>query len=97
MSKLSPMKILLIYPYFIEARVLTVDDVRAVPLGVYYVAAMLKENNFDVEVLNWHDIKATPEKIEKILVEKKTGCYRLFHPAWQSVGRIGDSPDSQTN
>jgi radical SAM superfamily enzyme YgiQ (UPF0313 family) len=51
--------------------VLTVDDVRAVPLGVYYVAAMLKENNFDVEVLNWHDIKATPEKIEEILVEKK--------------------------
>ena len=65
------MKILLIYPYFIEARVFTVDDVRAVPLGVYYVAAMLKENNFDVEVLNWHDIKATPEKIKEILVEKK--------------------------
>ena len=50
---------------------LTVDDVRAVPLGVYYVAAMLKENNFDVEVLNWHDIRATPEKIKEILVEKK--------------------------
>ncbi len=65
------MKILLIYPYFIEARVLTLDDVRAVPLGVYYVAAMLKENNFDVEVLNWHDIRATPEKIKEILVEKK--------------------------
>ena len=39
------MKILLIYPYFLETRVLTTEDVSAVPLGVYYVAAVLKENN----------------------------------------------------
>jgi len=65
------MKILLIYPYFLEARVLTVEDVSAVPLGVYYVAAMLKENNYNAEILNWHDINATPEKIKEILVEKK--------------------------
>ncbi|MBW2657434.1 MAG: hypothetical protein JRC59_06990, partial [Deltaproteobacteria bacterium] len=45
MSNLSPMKILLIYPYFLETRVLTAEDVSAVPLGVYYVAAVLKENN----------------------------------------------------
>ena len=71
MSNLSQMKILLIYPYFLEARVLTADDVSAVPLGVYYVAAVLKENNYDVEILNWHNINATPEKIKEILVEKK--------------------------
>jgi radical SAM superfamily enzyme YgiQ (UPF0313 family) len=65
------MKILLIYPYFLEARVLTVEDVSAVPLGVYYVAAVLKDSNFDVAVLNWHDIQATPEKIKEILEEKK--------------------------
>ena len=65
------MKILLIYPYFLEARVLTVEDVGAVPLGVYYVAAVLKDRNYDVEILNWHDINATPEKIKEILVEKK--------------------------
>jgi hypothetical protein len=64
------MKILLIYPYFLEARVLTVEDVSAVPLGVYYVAAVLKDSNFDVAVLNWHDIQATPEKIKEILEEK---------------------------
>jgi anaerobic magnesium-protoporphyrin IX monomethyl ester cyclase len=71
MSNLSPMKILLIYPYFLETRVLTAEDVSAVPLGVYYVAAVLKENNYDVEILNWHNINATPEKINEILVEKK--------------------------
>ncbi len=65
------MKILLIYPYFLEARVVTTEDVGAVPLGVYYVAAVLKANDYDVEILNWHDISATPEKIGKILGEKK--------------------------
>ena len=65
------MKILLIYPYFLETRVLTVEDVSTVPLGVYYVAAVLKQKNYNVEVLNWHDINATPDKIKNILVEKK--------------------------
>ena len=65
------MKILLIYPYFLETRVLTAEDVSAVPLGVYYVAAVLKENHYNVEVLNWHNINAAPDKIKKILVEKK--------------------------
>jgi radical SAM superfamily enzyme YgiQ (UPF0313 family) len=67
----SIMKILLIYPYFLEARVFSTADVGAVPLGVYYVAAVLKDNNYDVEILNWHDFKADPEKIKEILVEKK--------------------------
>jgi hypothetical protein len=60
------MKILLIYPYFLEARVLTAEDVRAVPLGVYYVAAVLTHGKYNVEVVNWHDINATPEKIREI-------------------------------
>jgi radical SAM superfamily enzyme YgiQ (UPF0313 family) len=65
------MKILLIYPYFLETRVYAVDDVSAVPLGLYYVGAILKENQYDVEILNWYDIKATPHKIKEILEEKK--------------------------
>ena len=35
------------------------------------MAAVLKENNYDVEILNWHNINATPEKIKDIIVEKK--------------------------
>jgi len=71
MSNFSPMKILLIYPYFLNPRVYSTEDVRAVPLGVYYVAAVLKENRYDVEILNWHDINTTPHKIREVLAEKK--------------------------
>ena len=65
------MKILLIYPYFLDARVLTVEDVGSVPLGVFYVASVLKANNYEVEILNWHNINKTLDKIRNILEEKK--------------------------
>ena len=64
------MKILLIYPNFLEDR-LHAEDVRVVPIGLYYVGALLKENLYDVEILNWHDINKIPHKIEEILKEKK--------------------------
>lgn len=63
------MKILLIYPYFLETR-LHIEDIGSLPIGIYYVAAVLKENHYDVEILNWHTIDKTPEKIEKVLTEK---------------------------
>ncbi len=63
----SYMKIVLIYPYFLESRVQTVEDVRAVPLGLYYVAAVLKQNDYDVEILNWHRINETPAQIGELL------------------------------
>ena len=65
------MKILPIYPYFLETRVQTAEDVRAVPLGVYYVASVLKENQYDVEILNWYNINTTPHKISEVLAEQK--------------------------
>jgi radical SAM superfamily enzyme YgiQ (UPF0313 family) len=65
------MKILLIYPYFLNTRVYTAEDVRAVPLGVYYVAAVLKKNGYKVEILNWHDIDAAPHKIGQALENKQ--------------------------
>lgn len=64
------MKILLIYPNFLEDR-LYAEDVRGVPIGLYYIAAILKENQYDVEILNWHDIHKTPYKIEDTLREKR--------------------------
>ena len=64
------MKILLIYPNCLEDR-LHAEDVRVVPIGLYYVGALLKENLYDVEILNWHDINKTPHKIEETLKEKK--------------------------
>jgi len=64
------MRILLIYPYFIEERIRG-EDIRPVPIGLYSVAAVLKEEGYDVEVLNWHEIHKTPEKIRETLIAKK--------------------------
>lgn len=64
------MKILLIYPYWLEERSNT-EDVVVAPIGIYYVGAVLKENHYDVEILNWSNINETPEKIEKTFLEKK--------------------------
>ena len=64
------MKILLIYPYFIEER-MNDEDLKAVPMGLYSVGAVLKENHYDVEILDWHEINRTPEKVREALAEKK--------------------------
>jgi anaerobic magnesium-protoporphyrin IX monomethyl ester cyclase len=74
------MKILLIYPYCLEERV-HAEDLRVVPIGLYYIGAILKKNNYDVEILNWHDINKTPHKIEEILKEKKPGVigFSILH------------------
>ncbi len=64
------MKVLLIYPYFIEERIRD-DDVKAVPMGLYSLGAVMRENRYDVEILDWHEINRTPEKVEEALVEKK--------------------------
>jgi len=63
-------KILLIYPYCLDDR-LHAEDVRIVPIGLYYVGAFLKEHHYDAEILNWHDINKTPDKIVEVLREKK--------------------------
>ena len=64
------MKILLIYPYFIEERIQQ-EDITVPPIGIYYLGAVLMENNYEVEILNWHAINKTAEKIEELLVAKK--------------------------
>ena len=64
------MKIFLIYPYCLDER-LQAEDIRVVPIGLYYIGALLKENKYDVEILNWHDINKTPHMIEEKFKEKK--------------------------
>lgn len=63
------MKILLIYPYFLDDRI-QAEDSSVVPIGLYYVGAMLKDHSYDVEIVNWHDINKRPEEIEENLREK---------------------------
>jgi radical SAM superfamily enzyme YgiQ (UPF0313 family) len=64
------MNILLIYPYFLDRR-LNAEDIQSPPIGLFHVAAVLKQNHHDVEVLNWHDRTIPPEMIENALREKQ--------------------------
>jgi radical SAM superfamily enzyme YgiQ (UPF0313 family) len=81
------MKILLIYPYFIEER-LQAEDIRAVPIGLYSVAAVLKEKNKDVEICNWHDMGDRQTLIEETLRQKKPdliGFSTLHANRWGAI------------
>ena len=63
-------KILLVYPYTLYDR-FQEEDIRSVPIGLYYVGAVLKEHHYDVEILNWYNIHKTPEKVGEVLAQKK--------------------------
>lgn len=65
-------KILLIYPWFIEDRVYG-DETAFVPIGLYSVAAVLKDNGCDADILNWHNKKDKTFEIETILKEQQPG------------------------
>jgi len=64
------MKVLLVYPYFLEKRIHE-EDISAVPIGLYYVGALLKSHGYDVEILNWHAANEDSGPIEKVLREKR--------------------------
>ncbi|MGM0425882.1 MAG: radical SAM protein [Thermodesulfobacteriota bacterium] len=66
----TEMKILLIYPYCLEAR-LDAEDVSVPPIGIYYVGALLKAHHFDVEILNWHHARKNPEMVQTTLARKR--------------------------
>ena len=64
------MKILLIYPPFLEARVHE-EEINAPPLGLYYVGALLKEKGYHVEILNWARMSKASDLIVQTLREKR--------------------------
>jgi anaerobic magnesium-protoporphyrin IX monomethyl ester cyclase len=53
------MKVLLVYPYFLEKRIHE-EDISALPIGLYYVGALLKSHGYEVEILNWHAANRNP-------------------------------------
>jgi len=55
--------ILIIYPYCLEERVHE-EDASVIPIGAYYVAALLKENGYEVEILNFHNLGEEPQRIK---------------------------------
>ena len=74
------MKILLIYPYFLEAR-LNTEEIAAVPIGLYYIAAVLKESGYDADILNLYDAGDNPEQIRTALIESAPDIigFSIFH------------------
>ncbi|MCX7914225.1 MAG: radical SAM protein [Thermodesulfovibrionales bacterium] len=64
------MKILLIYPYFLDKRIKE-EDVSSLPIGMYYLGAILRENNYNVEILNWYNLSDRKEEIIETLIEKR--------------------------
>ncbi len=64
------MKILLIYPYCLEDRIHE-EDATVVPIGLYYIAALLRENGHDAEVLNFSHLKGKPAEIREVFVSRR--------------------------
>jgi len=48
------MRVLLVYPHFLNPRI-HLEDVRPMPIGLYYIGAMLKADGFEVALLNAQD------------------------------------------
>ena len=63
------MKILLVYPPFLEARIHE-EEVNVPPLGLYYVGALLREQGYDVEILNWAHLDHVSEAVTRVIEEK---------------------------
>jgi radical SAM superfamily enzyme YgiQ (UPF0313 family) len=61
------LKVLLVYPYFLEARI-HVEEIAAVPMGLYYIGAMLKAHGHSVEIVNWHRCPDSPDSVKEALI-----------------------------
>lgn len=64
------MKILLVYPYFLDNRI-NDEDVSAIPMGLYYIGAMLRANGFDVDILNGHILGNAPHRYRQVLEDTR--------------------------
>ncbi len=62
------MKILLVYPYFLYDRE-HMEDIEALPLGMYYLGAALLEAGHEVELADWHQVFADPAAVERTLAQ----------------------------
>jgi anaerobic magnesium-protoporphyrin IX monomethyl ester cyclase len=74
------MKILLIYPYFLAKRIHE-EEITVVPIGLYYVGAMLKANGYYVKILNWSRADRSMALVEKTLTEERPDLigFSVFH------------------
>jgi radical SAM superfamily enzyme YgiQ (UPF0313 family) len=60
------MKILLIYPYVLEKRIHE-EDVGIVPIGLYYIGAMLLQHGHQVKILNGSRFRQEKDRIKELV------------------------------
>jgi len=65
-----PMKILLIYPYALDDRIQN-DDIHTLPMGLFYIGALLKFHDYDVDILDFSRMRDDPDQIREILRKMK--------------------------
>ena len=65
-----PRPILLINPACKDLRV-TDDDAGQVPIGLYYIAALLRENGFDADIVNLADLSADALSVFRQTMEER--------------------------
>ncbi len=64
------MRILLVYPWFLEKRIHE-EDIQVPPIGLYNVAAALHEAGHDVAVADLHDKKDRTDEIRRLLCQQR--------------------------
>lgn len=64
------MKILLVYPQFIDNRI-NEEDVSTVPMGLYFVGAMLRSHGYPVDIFNAYDRGRTHSNIRYVIEHDK--------------------------
>ena len=58
------MKVLLIYPYFLEKRIHE-EEISVPPQGLFFIGAMLKSRGYEVELRNWYDAGPDDNRIRE--------------------------------
>ncbi len=61
-------RILLINPNCLEKRVQDYD-IKVVPIGLFYIGALLREAGHDCHILNWYNINSRPQVIRETFLE----------------------------
>ena len=81
------MRVLLIYPPFLETRIHE-DDVRAMPMGIYAIGAALKEAGHEVALFNGYGFREQTDRIREVIAGFKpdvVGCSILNANRWGGI------------
>ncbi|MBL0712485.1 MAG: cobalamin-dependent protein [Desulfosarcina sp.] len=81
------MRVLLVYPYFLETRVHE-DDIRAMPMGLYAIGAVLKEAGHEVALFNGYGFQGQGDRIRDMIARFKpdvVGCSILHANRWGGI------------